>query len=113
MNVLVPLTFIVAVVSLLALALGLRASTRRRAIEVVLEGLRSGAPLDKETVEAITAGRVSAFDDLRRGILFLAFAAAMVAFSFAVRDASVVRGLALFPGFMGASFIGFHLVRLK
>ncbi|MEO1483375.1 MAG: hypothetical protein AAFU77_14805 [Myxococcota bacterium] len=112
MELLVPLTFITVVGAVLAFALALRAGTRRRTLTLLRDALRDGASLDRGTVEAINAGRVNPYDDLRRGVLFLAFCGALVGFSFVLGDGVVVRGLALFPGAVGVSYLGFHLARL-
>ena len=115
MEILVPLTFLLAAALLMAYALRLHAASRRRSLEIVREAMEKGIPLDRETVEAIAAGYRSRFADARRGALFIAIALAMLVFStvFDSRESSVVRGLAAFPGFSGLTYLFFHRVRLK
>lgn len=64
-----------------------------------------------ELIEALVRDRIPPKADLRRGVVFLAIAAAMCVFAFMVDDDGAVWpliGIASFPGMIGLAFVGLH-----
>ena len=115
MKILVPVTFVLAVSSLIAVALFLRAWIRGRALDVIHRALDGGVTLDRELVEAIVAGHGAGHADLRRGVLLLAATVALIFFSLALDPevGRVFRAFGTFPGFVGLTYVGFHVARLR
>ncbi len=112
-NILVPITLIVGVMFVIALAQYLSYRNRKRALEAVKLALTRDDIIDHKTIEAIAWHQPRRFADLRRGCLFLALAVGGVAFSFAIGDAgarNVLRGLTAFPAVIGAVYLFFHTV---
>lgn len=64
-----------------------------------------------ELIEALVRDRIPPNADLRRGMVFLAIAAATCVFAVMVGQGEAVGpliGIAAFPGLIGLAFIGFH-----
>jgi hypothetical protein len=78
------------------------------AIKVAIE--KTGA-VDAALVEAIIRDKVGPNADLRKGIVLIATAAAVVVFALTIGEEDAMRplmGLASFPGFVGLSYVAFH-----
>ncbi|MEL7370875.1 MAG: hypothetical protein AAFN74_18280 [Myxococcota bacterium] len=114
MEILVPLLFIGSVALLSAYALRLHARTRQQALEIVREALARDVPLEPQTIEAIATGYRPRGVDLRRGLLFVAVAAALLIFSFVAQPApgDILRGLAAFPGLIGLTYVAFYIFKV-
>ncbi len=79
-------------------------------IRAVIEKTGEATP---DLIKEIQRDRIGKFADLRKGILFVAAAAAFAILSLVVDDPDAVGpmlGVAAFPGLIGAAYILFHFM---
>lgn len=109
--VLAPFTMVVLIIVLPALY---RSRERREMQQTVRHALDKGQSLPPELVEAIarssTKKPATAHTDLRTGVIWLAVAAGVATFGWAVGYAeseavSPLLGIASIPGFIGLAFV--------
>ena len=106
------MVMVAGLVAVIVAALYLRYRERRLVFDTIRFAIERSGEVDREAIAAIVADR-NADADLRKGVLFVAIAAAAVVFAFAVRSDEAfgpLLGLAAFPGFVGAAYIVFHLI---
>jgi len=110
-EVLVPLIFFASLVVVVAIPFYFRHRNRRVIYEALKTSVEKTGEADPKLIDAITYDRIGPNGDLRRGILLLAVAAALalgdLLFNTHV-DGAPLLWLALFPGLVGAAYIGFH-----
>jgi Na+/alanine symporter len=115
-EIFIPITFFAMVVGLVWLFQHFALKKRVEAFQTLRFAIEKGQPLTPEALEAM-ARMSSPIADLRRGIVFVAIALGFAAFSTIIAwDAAgemvdVRRGLygvAMFPLFIGAAFLGLH-----
>lgn len=96
----------------LFIAFYFRAQNRRTVFEAMRLLTERGEPVSPELIEALVQDKPRPKADLRRGVVFLAVAAAVVFFAFSVGEAHAVGpllGIAAFPGLIGLAYIGLHV----
>lgn len=95
----------------LFIALYFRNRNRQTVFETVKLISSRNEAIAPELIAALAQDR-QPYGDLRKGILFLCVAAAMVIFSLVLDEGDAIRpliGIAAFPGLIGLAYIGFHL----
>ena len=95
----------------LFIALYFRNRNRQTVFETVKLISSRNEAIAPELIAALAQDR-QPYADLRKGILFLCVAVAMVIFSLVLHEDDAIRpliGIAAFPGLIGVAYIGFHL----
>lgn len=115
-EIIVPIAFFAAIVSVVWLFQHFAQRKRSEAYQTLRVAIEKGQPLTPEALEAMA--RISSpIADLRRGIVFVAIAAGFASFATIIGTGSdhdaieVMRGLygvATFPLFIGLAFLGLH-----
>src|SRR5687768_13756857 len=99
---------VAGLVVVIVAALYLRYRERRLVFDTIRFAIEKSGEVDREAIAAMVSDR-TADADLRKGVLFVAVAAAGVVFAFAMPNEGALGpllGLAAFPGFVGAAYIG-------
>ena len=115
-EMLIPISMFATIVALVWLFQHFALKKRVEAFQTLRFAIEKGQPLTPETLESMA--RISSpIADLRRGIVFVAIALGFAAFSTIIAwDATgemvdvrrALYGVAMFPLFIGAAFLGLH-----
>ena len=117
-EIFIPITFFTMIILIVWLVQHFNQKKRAEAFQTLRLAIEKGQPLTPEALESMA--RVSSpIADLRRGIVFVAIAAGFAAFGTIIGSGTnlheggpeVMRGLygvAMFPLFIGLSFLGLH-----
>jgi hypothetical protein len=102
----VPLGLFSMIVGIVWLVSYFNGRKRAEVNQTIRHAIDKGQPLTAEVLDRLSRASDPVRDDLRRGLTFIAIAAAMVVFGFtnAVDDPEVLRvmtGASAFPGFVG------------
>ena len=118
-DIFVPITFFLFLALVILVPGYLRSKEKERLHETLRLAYDKGQPVPPEMIEALQSSRVRPQPDrdLRRGIILLCVAAAMVVFGTMINQISETEGHALwpivggaaFPGFIGIGYIAFWL----
>ncbi|MCI5045313.1 MAG: hypothetical protein MRY72_11505 [Aquisalinus sp.] len=107
--IIVPLIVFASITAIIATPFYFRHRNRRLLYEAIKTSVEETGSADPKLIAAITHDAVGPNADLRRGILMLALAGALVILGlFADWDVPFL-GLAAFPGLIGLAYIVFHL----
>jgi hypothetical protein len=118
-EIFVPLAVMATFIVTIAMALYAQYRNKRLIIEVLRLTVEREEHIDATLVEAIARSTRAPGIDLRRGLILLAIAAAIVVFGYCfgtlTRQAlgTATMGLAAFPGFVGFTYVVFHLLERK
>lgn len=120
MEILIPITFFAMIAALVIAPRYFRSQERMRLQDTLRAAIEKGQPLPPEVVEALTSDAPakrapSAQRDLRKGVILLCVAAALVTMAYLVGmdepDAYYpMIGAACFPGFIGLAFVAMSLL---
>lgn len=122
--VLIVLIVFASIVAVIVGPFYLRARTRQNMLETMRVAYERGHPVPPDLVDQLNADpkmivSVSAEDraeqDLRRGVITLAVALAMIVFGWALsfeesEAFAIMAAMAAFPGFIGIAFIAFGVI---
>lgn len=120
-EILVPLAFFAMIAAIVLVPGWYRSREKERLHETLRLAYEKGQPVPPEMIEALQADRPRPplpDRDLRRGVIMLCIAAALVfigvMFSFTEHGADghmlwPLLGIAAFPGFIGLGYVGFWL----
>lgn len=116
-EVIVPLSFFLFLAAIILVPGYLKSREKGRLHETLRMAYEKGQPVPPEMIEALQMDRPKAAlpdRDLRRGIILLCLAAAIVVFAVTVgqihdHDANAFAAVAAFPGFIGLGYIAFWL----
>lgn len=115
-EILVPLSFFALIAAIVLVPGWFRSREKERLHETLRLAYEKGQPVPPEMIEALQMDRPKAplpDRDLRRGIILLCIAAAIVVFSLVVGQYDDhgygVTAIAAFPGFIGIGYIAFWL----
>jgi Na+/H+ antiporter NhaD/arsenite permease-like protein len=116
-TILIPIAFFAMVAAIVILPSYFRSREKERLHETLRAAYEKGQPVPPEMIEALQIDRPKAPQpdrDLRRGIVLLCVAAAIVVFAatigqFEDHDAYSFAAVAAFPGFIGIGYIAFWL----
>jgi len=106
----IPIVFVLAVAGVFALRLRYRHLDRVAAQATIRDAIERGQALSPDLVALLTETN-SGHGDLRRGVISIAIALAIVAFAFAVDEPDALRpltGIAAFPMIVGLAYLGLH-----
>ncbi|GAA6136603.1 hypothetical protein NBRC116583_03500 [Arenicella sp. 4NH20-0111] len=115
----VPFAVFLSIVVVIALILRHQYRIKKLKMEAIFIALKRADSIDVEIIEAIKRDDSTLSKDLRRGIVFMAFAVAVATFS---RFLSLLRspelsdavfGLAVFPAAIGAVYLMFYFLSKK
>lgn len=86
--------------------------------ETIRAAVQSGTQLTTDLIKAIGAPKQPQHVDLRRGVILIASAAAIMLFGMAVgsyedEGLAVFLGIAAFPGLIGLAYLAFHFMGLR
>ncbi|MCI5046760.1 MAG: DUF6249 domain-containing protein [Aquisalinus sp.] len=107
--IIVPLIVFASITAIVATPFYFRHRNRRLLYESIKTSVEETGSADPKLIAAITHDSVGPNADLRRGILMLALASALIVLGFFAKWDVPFFGLAAFPGFIGAAYIIFHL----
>jgi len=118
-DIFVPITFFLFLAAVILVPGYLRSKEKERLHDTLRLAYEKGQPVPPEMIEALQSSRIAPQPDrdLRRGIVLLCVAAAMVVFGTMINQISETEGHALwpivggaaFPGFIGIGYIAFWL----
>lgn len=118
-DIFVPITFFLFLAVIIVAPSYLRSKEKQRLHDTLRLAYEKGQPVPPEMIEALQTdkGRPAPDRDLRRGIVLLCVAAAIVVFGLMLNQIPEAEGHALwpivgsaaFPGFIGLGFIAFWL----
>lgn len=106
--VVVPLIVFASIVLAFATPFYFKHRNQRIIDEAIKTTVEKTGTADPALIDAIAQDSVGPHRDLRRRILLLCLAAAIGGLEFFTETEFPFVGLALFPGLIGAAFIGFH-----
>ena len=107
--IIVPFIVFASIVLIIATPFYFRHRNRRLLYEAIKTSVEETGSADDKLIAAITNDNVGPNADLRRGILMLALAAALVILGyFSDWDDVPLMGFAAFPGLIGLAYITFH-----
>jgi len=112
-DILVPIFFLLCVLSMVALALFFQHRTRKLELEAIRAAVEKTGIKDPALIKAITQQRQHTFADLRKGILFLCAALGLIILGQTISDQPLFGpflGLAAFPGLIGLAYLLFHFI---
>lgn len=118
-EVFVPLGVMTTFVVTIALALYAQYRNKQLIIEVLRITVERNESVDPRLVEAIARSTRTPGIDLRRGLILIAIAAAILVFGYAFGVLTrhvlgiATMGLAAFPGFVGVTYLAFHFLERK
>ena len=110
----VPFAVFLSIVVVIALILRYQYRVKKLKMEAIFLALKNADTVDVNIIEAIKRDDSSLSKDLRRGIIFIAFALAVAIFSqflSLLRSpelSEAVLGLSVFPASIGAVYLTFH-----
>jgi Na+/H+ antiporter NhaD/arsenite permease-like protein len=117
-EILIPIAFFAMIAAIVLVPGYYRSREKERLHETLRMAYEKGQPVPPEMIEALQVDRPKAAAlpdrDLRRGIILLCVAAAIVVFALTVgqfhdHDANGFAAVAAFPGFIGIGYIAFWL----
>jgi hypothetical protein len=116
-EILIPLAFFAMIAAIVLVPGYFRSREKERLHETLRMAYEKGQPVPPEMIEALQANHQPAPNlpdrDLRRGIILLCIAAAIVVFALIVGEYDDhgygVAAVAAFPGFIGIGYIAFWL----
>jgi Na+/H+ antiporter NhaD/arsenite permease-like protein len=116
-TILIPIAFFAMIAAIVVLPSYFRSREKERLHETLRAAYEKGQPVPPEMIEALQIDRPKAAQpdrDLRRGIILLCVAGAIVVFALTVgewhdHDAYGFAAVAAFPGFIGIGYIAFWL----
>jgi hypothetical protein len=118
-DILIPITFFLFLAAVILVPGYLRSKEKERLHETLRVAYEKGQPVPPEMIEALQSNRLRPQPDrdLRRGIVLLCVAAAIVVFGLMVGQIPETEGhatwpmvgIAAFPGFIGLGYIAFWL----
>ncbi|MBB5517515.1 DUF6249 domain-containing protein [Amphiplicatus metriothermophilus] len=111
--IIVPLIVFASLVLVIATPFYFRYRNRKVIYEAIKISVEKTGSADPKLIDAITHDRIGPNGDLRRGILLLCLAAAFAAAHFIAPAEDYGfswLAIALFPGLIGAAYIGFHFL---
>lgn len=116
-EILIPLGFFAMIAAIVVMPSYFRSREKERLHETLRAAYEKGQPVPPEMIEALQIDRPKAAQpdrDLRRGIILLCIAAAIIVFALTVgqfhdHDANGFAAVAAFPGFIGIGYIAFWL----
>jgi len=82
--------------------------------QTIRKAVENGSQLTPDLVRSIGAPKMPKNTDLRRGIILIAIAAAIIVFGWGVEGYAddetfyTMIGIAAFPGLVGLAYLGFH-----
>ncbi len=114
-EILIPLAFFAMIAAIVLVPGYFRSREKERLHETLRLAYEKGQPVPPEMIEALQIDRPKAAQpdrDLRRGIILLCVAAAIIVFSLVLgqfhdHDANGFAAVAAFPGFIGLGYIAF------
>lgn len=118
-EIVIPVAVMASFVVIVALVLGYQHRNRRLLVEAIKFCLERNQAVDPLLVDAIARSARSTGNDLRRGLLLLAFALAALVFGYLFgvltnpKVGAAAMGLAAFPGLLALVLIGFGLFERK
>lgn len=110
-GIFVPLIVFSALAVILIAAFFFSYRKRRIVYDAIKVAIEKTGAVDAALVEAIIRDKVGPNADLRKGIILIATAAAVVVLGYSIDDAEAIGpmlGIAAFPGFIGVAYIAFH-----
>lgn len=116
-EILIPIAFFAMIAAIVLVPGYYRSREKERLHETLRLAYEKGQPVPPEMIEALQLDRPRAPQpdrDLRRGIILLCTASAIVVFALTVgqlhdHDADGFAAVAAFPGFIGLGYIAFWL----
>jgi hypothetical protein len=118
-DILIPITFFLFLAAVILVPGYLRSKEKERLHETLRVAYEKGQPVPPEMIEALQSNRLRPQPDrdLRRGIVLLCVAAAIVVFGLMVGQIPETEGhatwpmvgIAAFPGFIGIGYVAFWL----
>jgi hypothetical protein len=118
-DIIVPITFFLFLAAVILVPGYLRSREKERLHDTLRLAYEKGQPVPPEMIEALQTNRMAPQPDrdLRRGIVLLCVAAAIVVFGLMVGQIPETEGhatwpmvgIAAFPGFIGLGYIAFWL----
>lgn len=109
--IIVPLIIFASIVLIVAMPFYFRHRNRRVIYEAIKISVEKTGEADPKLISAITHDAIGPNADLRRGILLLAFAAALFVIGVAAQGEFAdlpLWAIAFLPGLIGAAYIGLH-----
>ncbi len=108
--ILVPLIVFASIVLITGIPFYFRHRNRRVIYEAIKTSVEKTGEADPKLIAAITVDSIGPNADLRRGILLVCVAAALVGLGLIAGDVEGLPliGLALLPGLIGGAYIVFH-----
>ncbi len=106
--ILVPLIVFASIVLMIATPFYFKHRNQRIIYEAIKTTVEKTGSADPALIDAIAQDSVGPHRDLRRGILLLCLAIAIGGLRLFTDADFPFIGAALFPGLIGAAFIGFH-----
>ncbi len=109
-EIIVPLIVFASIVIIVALPFYFRHRNRRVIYDAIKTSVEKTGEADPKLIAAITHDTVGPNADLRRGILLLAFAAALFLIGMLGGDVDgfAFWTVALIPGLIGAAYVALH-----
>ena len=110
-DVFVPFVVFAALASIVISAFYFSYKKRIVVYDAIKVAIEKTGSVDPALVEAIIRDNVGPYADLRKGIILIAVAAALVVLGLCVPDDEAIRpmlGVASFPGLVGLAYVGFH-----
>ena len=101
----IPLGLLLMLFGIVAVLVYYRYKSRHDLQTTLRAMIDSGQPLSAELLEEMTAALTTKRDDLRRGVLLLAFGVAIAAVALVVGEVEAL-GLAAFPIFIAIAYLG-------
>jgi len=120
-DILVPLGVFTMVAAIVGFNVWGSATKRKQVMETVRDAIRSGQPLDAETIKALGAQEKPKGGDLKAGLILIAVAGALIVFGYmfggselidAPEMIPIMTAAAAFPGFIGVVLVVFGLANL-
>lgn len=106
--ILVPLIVFASIVLVIATPFYFKHRNQRVVYEAIKTTIEKTGTADPKLIAAITKDNIGPNTDLRRGILLVALAIALVGFGLAADEEFPFLASALFPGLIGGAYLTFH-----
>jgi len=106
--ILVPLMVFASIVLVIATPFYFKHRNQRVVYDAIKTTIEKTGTADPKLIAAITKDNIGPNADLRRGILLVALAVALIGFGLIADDEFPFAGAALFPGLIGIAYIVFH-----
>lgn len=111
----VPLSLFCSVTLIFIFAFYFGQKKQAEVQQTIRKAVENGSQLTPDLVRSIGAPRMPRNTDLRRGIILIAIAVAIIVFGWALSSYDdetmmAMLGIAAFPGLVGLAYLGFHVV---